>query len=89
MAAHLEREHPLLGALEVRLEHLCGMHLSSLSAAQRDAAEAFHATQLRALAAATLDAAVAHARAQAAEEAERAALLRAHAAGDAGAGKKA
>ncbi len=79
MAAHLEQTHPVLTALDVSIAHLCGLDLSSLSAAQLDAAEEFHTAQLRALRAAQTAAAVEHARAAAAAEAEREAMLRMHA----------
>jgi conjugal transfer/entry exclusion protein len=75
-AAHLLRDHPVLSDLDVAIEHLCGVGLAALSGAQLDAAEAFHTAQLRAIAAAQLAAAVAHARAEAAEETARAAMLR-------------
>jgi hypothetical protein len=70
--AHLEAAHPVLGALEVTAEHLLGLRLSTLSAAQLDAAEAFAAQQSRALRDAQLAVALATARAEAAEAADRA-----------------
>jgi hypothetical protein len=72
VAAHLEAAHPVLGALAVTPEHLLGLRLSTLSAAQLDAAEAFAAQQSRALRDAQLALALAAARAEAAEVAERA-----------------
>jgi hypothetical protein len=72
VVAHLEAAHPVLGALEVTAEHLLGLRLSTLSAAQLDAAEAFAAQQSRALRDAQLAVALATARAEAAEAADRA-----------------